>query len=334
MEEPGQTEIDDQPVVEVEVASLSVADSPRISGEDPEHIEVLAAAHTQLPPIIVHRATMSVIDGLHRLRVAKLRGQHTIAVRFFGGDEADAFVLAVKSNITHGLPLSVADRKHAAGRIIDSHPQWSDRRVASVTGIAPATVAEIRRRATGQPNASRTRIGQDGRVRPVDGTQGRRLASELISDNPSLSLRQVAQKAGISPETARDVRNRMRRGEDPLAVRQRKSRGPTSNGTNPPGQRSAPGSSSVLSQASARDRAAAVERLKADPALRLTETGRILLRLLNIHMIDSNEWQKIVDNLPPHCSDIVVQLSKDCADVWTEFAGRIEHKADDMAQAV
>ncbi|KOG90227.1 streptomycin biosynthesis protein, partial [Streptomyces varsoviensis] len=92
---------------------------------------------------------------------AMLCGHDKIAVRFFDGDEADAFVLAVESNIAHGLPLSLADRKRAAGRIIDSHPQWSDRIVASVTGIAPGTVAEIRRRRTGGLTAVSSRIGQD-----------------------------------------------------------------------------------------------------------------------------------------------------------------------------
>ncbi|MFC5753345.1 ParB N-terminal domain-containing protein, partial [Actinomadura rugatobispora] len=212
-------EIEEEPVVQVEIGALSGADSPRIFGENPDHVEALAAAGAELPPIIVHRATMSVIDGMHRLRAAELGGQDTIAVRFFDGDEADAFVMAVKSNIAHGLPLSLADRKRAAQRIIASHPRWSDRMIASVTGIAPGTVAEIRRRATAEPAAETARMGRDGRVRPINGSEGRRIASELITENPDLSLRQIARRAGISPETARDVRNRLRRGEDPLPRR-------------------------------------------------------------------------------------------------------------------
>ncbi|MBZ9641723.1 ParB/RepB/Spo0J family partition protein, partial [Streptomyces sp. PSKA30] len=135
-----------QPVVEVEIGSLSLSGSPRLGGERPEHIQLLAAAQKPLPPITVHRPTMRVIDGYHRLKAARLRGERTIAARFFDGDEAAAFVLAVKLNVTHGLPLALADRKRAAERIVVSHPQWSDRRVASVTGIAPGTVGEIRRR--------------------------------------------------------------------------------------------------------------------------------------------------------------------------------------------
>ncbi|MFH8407409.1 ParB N-terminal domain-containing protein [Streptomyces sp. NPDC018019] len=323
--EPGQAHMDMQTVVEVEIDSLSVAGSPRISGEDLEHIEMLAVAQVPLPPIIAHRATMRVIDGVHRLRAAQRRGDDKIAVRFFDGDEADAFVLAVESNITHGLPLSMADRKSAAERIIRSHPLWSDRMIASVTGIAPGTVAEIRRRVSGAAAAGRGRIGQDGRFRPLNGAEGRRLAGNLIAENPGLSLRQIARASGISPETARDVRNRLRRGEEPLLKgRSRPAR--TSREQEPTGH-SGPRDGDAAA-ASARmpvqDRTVVVRRLKVDPALRFSETGRTLLRLLSIHTISAEEWDDIMANIPPHCSGIIAQLARECADIWADFAQRAE----------
>ncbi len=130
----------------VPVSALQDADSPRISGEDAEHVRRLAEV-AQWPPITVHRPSMRVIDGMHRLNAARLRGQGEIEVRFFDGTAPEAFVLAVRLNTRHGLPLSLSDRKAAADRILASHPQWSDRLVASVTGLAAKTVAEIRRRA-------------------------------------------------------------------------------------------------------------------------------------------------------------------------------------------
>jgi ParB-like chromosome segregation protein Spo0J len=315
--EPGRGEIDDQPILEVDVSALSVADSPRTSGEDAEHVRVLAAAEAEFPPIIVHRPTMRVIDGLHRLRVAQLRGQKKIAVRFFEGDEANAFVLAVKSNIAHGLPLSLADRKRAAERITQSHPEWSDRMVAAVTGLSGGTVAEIRQRVAGKASATSIRIGQDGRVRPLDRTRGRLLAVELITEDPTLSLREISRAAGISPETARDVRNRLRRGEDPL----------------PNGRRTPKDLAADLrsSQAWTQQSAAIVERLKADPALRFSETGRNLLRLLTVATLRAEDWDEIIENVPPHCSSIVAQLAKVCAEVWVEIAARTERRAADIA---
>lgn len=329
MATPEHEEFDRMMVVEVETGSLAVADSPRTSGVDQEHVAALAVVQTPLPPITVHRPTMRVIDGLHRLRAAELRGQPKIAVKYFDGAEEDAFVLAVESNVTHGLPLSTADRKRAAARIIASHPQWSDRMIASVSGIAAGTVADIRRREPGSGAAEGSRIGHDGRVRPINGTEGRRIASELIARNPTLSLRQVARVAAISPETVRDVRNRMMRGEDPLTRRGRQARGGDGTAAVTPRLGRAP--SAVLAKDSAQDRAAAVKRLKADPALRFSEIGRTLLRLLSVHSISVEEWEQILDKVPPHCRGVVAYLAKESAEMWSEVAVRVQSKVAETA---
>ncbi|MGV9882205.1 streptomycin biosynthesis protein [Streptomyces sp. NPDC003006] len=327
MATPGHEQFDQLMVVEVEIGSLSTADSPRTSGVDPDHVEALAVVQTPLPPITVHRPTMRVIDGLHRLRAAELRGQRKIAVKYFDGAEDDAFVLAVESNVTHGLPLTTADRKRAAARIIASHPQWSDRMIASVSGIAPGTVADIRRRDPDSGAGDGSRIGHDGRVRPINGAEGRRLASELIAQNPGLSLRQVARVASISPETVRDVRNRMMRGEDPL-VRRGRQPGTEDRVVAP---RLGRGPSALPERDTAEDRAAAVKRLKADPALRFSEIGRTLLRLLNIHTISMAEWEQIIDQVPPHCRGVVAYLAGESAEMWTEVAVRVQDKVAESA---
>jgi hypothetical protein len=79
-----------------------------------------------------------------------------------------------------------------------------------------------------------------------------------------------------------------------------------------------------LRQASAADRVVLVKRLKADPALRFTETGRNLLRLLSLHTLRKEEWDAIINSVPPHCSDIVVDLARQFADLWADFAMRVE----------
>lgn len=314
--------------VEVEVGSLSVGGSPRFAGTDQEHVERLAAAQTPLPPIIVHRGTMQVIDGAHRLKAARLRGLDKIAVRFFDGDEANAFVLAVESNIAHGLPLAMADRKHAAGRIIASHPQWSDRKIASVTGISPGTVADIRRRTPGRPSAEHKRVGQDGRVRPVNGAEGRRLAAQIITANPGLSLRQIGQEAGVSPETARDVRHRIRQGEDPLPKRRIRHMDTEAEPAVAP---ESAGRGTVNHRAPLPDRAKVMERLRADPSLRFSDTGRNLLRLLSMHMLSAEEWEQIIDNIPAHCGGVMVRLAEECAGMWGQLAAQAERKIANSA---
>lgn len=157
------------------------------------------------------------------------RGRHADAptaglLQCFDSGEDDAFALAVKSKMARGLPLSLADRKRAASRIIASHPHWSDRMIASVAGLAARTVAVIRAAAREEARDPHARVGRDGRVRPLDATEGRKLALELMAANPGLSLREVAKAAGISPETVRDVRNKVARGENPLPDRHRRAR--------------------------------------------------------------------------------------------------------------
>jgi len=318
----------DDRIVDVDIRALSAEGSPRNGGENPDHVAALAELDIPLPPIIVHRDSMRVIDGLHRLRAAQLRGHSTIAVTFYDGTEADAFVLAVESNVRHGLPLSLPDRKRAAVRIIATHPQWSDRKIASVTGIAPATVADVRRSAPiGEPAEDFARIGRDGRVRPVDIAEGRRRAGQLISENPNLSLRQIARAAGISPETARDVRNRLSRGEEPLLP-------PRPRGVRPrpreeilkvvPQPSHGEDRHDAVAGPAFTEGLSAVNRLKADPALRLNETGRQLLRLLSVHMLPPAEWEGIVDTVPPYWSGTVAHLARECAHIWEEVAARVE----------
>jgi ParB-like chromosome segregation protein Spo0J len=290
----------------VAVASLRIAGSPRTTGENLEHVRVLAETTDELPPIVVHRTTMRVIDGVHRVRAARVREQREIAARFFDGDDADAFVLAVRANVAHGLPLSPTDRKAAATHILASHPHWSDRLIASVTGLSPKTIAEVRRDCA---PAADHRTGQDGKVRPINSLEKRRIASDLMLHNPNLSLRQVARTAGISPETARAVRIRMLRGEDPVLL---KRRGPKRAEEQAEPHPPAPDWPSVVHQ------------LRTDPSLRFTDTGRALLRLMDVHAMSDGKWATIADNVPPHCRPTIAKVAGEFARAWHMFAEHLE----------
>ncbi|HEY8044703.1 MAG TPA: ParB N-terminal domain-containing protein [Streptosporangiaceae bacterium] len=316
---------------EVAIESLVVSDTPRLSGESLEHVQTLAATQSRLPPIIVHRQTMQVIDGMHRIRAAKLKGQESITVQFFEGSDADAFVLAVKANVSHGLPLPLADRKAAVARIIESHPHWADRMIAQVTGLAARTVAEIRKRSR-EPGQAGTRLGRDGRFRPVNSSTGRVVAAELFISNPQLSLRQVARQAGISPETARDVRHRLRNGENPVPDRPRarpRGTGDRESGGGRP--RAGLGAGPKGGRISREGRVAVIERLRADPALRFSEKGRSLLRLLHLHTMKDEELDRIAESVPAHLRTTVAFLARECARLWTELADRVEQKGPDGA---
>ncbi|MGH3439435.1 MAG: ParB N-terminal domain-containing protein [Sciscionella sp.] len=311
--------LDQCPIVTVPIDLLLPADSPRLCGEDVEHIHVLAQSEAQFPPILVNRSTMRVIDGMHRLRAVLLRAGSQIDVQFFDGDEKDAFVLGVRANVAHGLPLSLADRKTAAARVIRSHPQWSDRAIARTVGLSHKTVSVLRRCPTGEIPHLDHRVGCDGRARPTSIAEARKVAGELMADNPDASLREVAKIAGISPETARDVRFRLDRGGKATpphqrGVDQRKV-------TRPVPQ---PGSQADKRPA-VTDRAVIVQNLKKDPSLRFSEAGRVLLRLLDANTLNEQEWQRLVDNVPTHCADLIAAAARQCSGAWQKFADFVEH---------
>lgn len=288
------------------VTALRPADSPRRAGEDIGHIEMLASIEERLPPIVVHRGTMRVIDGMHRLRAAKLRGDDRVEVRFFDGNEQEAFVLAVTANTTHGLPLSIGDRALATERIIASQPTWSDRAIAVAVGLGARTVGNIRRRMQDQAEVESVtaRTGRDGRVRPVDNSVGRLRASALIKQRPEASLREIAREAGVSPSTVRDVRLRLERGEDPLPqVRQRREK---------------PAVREAVSRM--------LQGLQSDPSLRFTESGRTVLRWVHSRAIRAEEWAEVEHKVPAHCAYVLANVARSCADEWIQIAEELEQR--------
>jgi ParB-like chromosome segregation protein Spo0J len=338
-------DVEQLPMARVPLTSLVAADSPRRSGESLEHVRQLAESEDGLPPILVHRPTMRIVDGMHRFRAAQLRGQQAIEVRFFDGDEASAFVLAVQANIMHGLPLSLADRKAAAARVMTMYPQWSDRMVASATGLAAKTVAVLRKRPDEGGQQLDVRVGRDGRARPVNGAQRRQMAARLMAENPEASLREVARQAGISPETVRDVRARQSRGQLAAAGRPNGSRpnGSRPNGSRPNGSRESgqmlrakangrpPGK--VVSAVPANPVAPvkpegtqALQALRGDPAFRSTESGRSLLRMLATFPIIDEFGTQILDDAPVHCLSRVAAAAQACALGWQAFADLAERR--------
>ncbi|HJQ02925.1 MAG TPA: ParB/RepB/Spo0J family partition protein [Jatrophihabitans sp.] len=311
--------------VELPLSSLLPADSPRLAGVSEQHSQLLAESDSELPPIVVHRTTMRVIDGMHRVRAALLRGEETITARLFDGTDEAAFVEAVEANVRHGLPLSLSDREAATARIIASHPLWSDRRIASISGISAKTVRAIRCAEDSDRYQPSARIGRDGRVRPVNGTAGRQRACELFRMWPNASLREVAREAGISPGTARDVRIRMKQGEDPVRPRQHPTnarRGPVTP------ERQLRRRLSFGRSAAPRDRETTLQNLHHDPAVRFTESGRMLLRWLDTHALGVDGWSEVVPTIPPHCAYVIADLACAIADEWLQVAESARRSVD------
>jgi ParB-like chromosome segregation protein Spo0J len=302
-------------VHEVDIDSLSSADSPRQSGEDAGHTIRLAETADVLPPILVHRPTMRVIDGMHRVLAARQRGRETIRAEFFDGSAEDAFIQAVQANVRHGLPLILADRKLAAARILRSHPHLSDRTLAGYTGLSDKTVAAIRRSTPGTPQLN-SRLGADGRRRPLSGRSGRQRAADFIGSRPDAGIREIAATAGISVGTAHDLRTRIRRGEEPTATGS--PREPADRAQVPTRRPGVPGNGMIL------------QSLLRDPAMRHTDSGRELLRWLHAHALRVDAWPGLISSVPPHRVITLAKLARRCAESWRQFATELELKVEQL----
>ncbi|MFG2359322.1 ParB/RepB/Spo0J family partition protein [Streptomyces sp. NPDC048521] len=317
--------IESHPITRVPIDSLVFDDSPRLDGEDDDHVRLLAEAGDSLPPVTVHRPTRRVIDGAHRIRAARLNGRTEIAARLLDCDAAAAFVLSVRANVTHGLPLSRADRAAAAARIVLTHPQWSDRAIATATGISDKTVSRIRAQASTVDTAqSGTRLGRDGRVRPLDSGQRRRRAAAIFLDRPDAGLREVARATGLSPATVRDVRRRIDRGEDPVPGRYRKSPGPQRASAVANRHRTPTAVVRIGREALLVDRKKLLAKLSEDPSLRLNEAGRRALRWLHQYSVDRDGIETLQRGLPGHWVAEVADLARSCAAAWSELAEQLQ----------
>lgn len=318
-----EVSVESYPICIVEINQLALVGSPRLAGEDPVHTRVLAEID-HLPPIVVHRPTMQVIDGMHRVRAALSKGRTVISARMIDCDQATAFVLAVRANVTHGLPLSPLDRKAAAECIITTHPNWSDRAVAAATGLSDKTVSAIRWSSTSEIPHSDDRVGRDGRVRPLNSAARRQQAALLIAERPDAGLREIARATGLSPATVRDVRMRTERGEDPVPAKYRDpAPADPAPASRPASQVQMPARRGAMADI---DGKALLAKLVNDPSLRHSENGRVTLRWLHHHTVDFDSCRGVEGSIPDHWSTLIAELARSCAMAWLMLADDLEKR--------
>jgi ParB-like chromosome segregation protein Spo0J len=308
----------------------------RSCGINEDHVKLLADFGEELPPILVQKSSMRVIDGMHRLQAAAAQGKTEIRVQFVDVSDADAFLRGVSANIAHGLPLSMADRKSAALRTIRMNPGWSDRAVGRACGLSHKTVGTLRSRAGNDLMPPARRVGLDGRERPVDSTAGRRVVRELLAKKPAASLREIAVEAGVSPGTVRKVRNGMGRGDlgteaqrpidalmekTPLPLNSADRRVPSPHKKLPPTDPTDVNVDVIPADVNAD---VILESLRQDPSLKYRSTGRDLLRLL--HQRPSLALRReIIASIPEHWAPRVALLARVRAQEWLDLAGVLEN---------
>jgi hypothetical protein len=292
-------------VVLVPVGGLSSRSPFRLGGTCPEQVERLVELGGTWPPILVARDGV-VIDGCHRVAAARRLGMARIAAVYFDGGPEEAFVEFVRRNVAHGLMLTLVERKQAATRVLDLHPDWSDRRIAELCALSPKTVGRLRLSvvgsAPGEQRADEVREGRDHRLRPARPGSVRGRVVEALREQPDASLRTIAAVAGASPETVRLVR--MNLAADPVIECR----------VAPPGEPSGPdgpaGGDDAIDWAS-------------DAALASAPGGDDLLTWMAQTRLDPSdlEWAQSV---PLSRVYVLAEESRRRSDLWLQFAQALE----------
>ena len=311
-------------VVSVALARLVVKRSIREGGVNQEHVRRLMRLGGRGPPILVHETTGVVIDGVHRVAAARMLGLLRVDASLFSGGPDAALIEFVRRNVQHGLPLTLRERKFAAGRVLSVHPDWSDRRIAGICALSPKTVGRLRIAPGGcasgtaaRPDAA-VRIGRDNRLRPVDSVSARDRVAKAIQEHPEASLRSVAALVGVSPETVRSVRLSLAQPEPPAGTIAKPAAPVLDvvNGDEPIVEIIPRGSQPVRGLAAVPDNASA----QAEFAAWFDRTR-----------VEADECSRWATRLrAAYCADVAAEARRR-AEAWLEFASLLNTRADTSA---
>ena len=205
------------PSVRVPLSMLREGPKIRRGGVNYDHLGALVALRGAWPPVLLRRHDYAVIDGHYRCMAAERLGFADVEAVFFDGDDSDedaCWVEALHRNASQGLPLTLDERREAARHLLQRRPQLSNRWLAQLCALSPATVGRLRRTAgsTGQSEQLDKRQGRDGRSRPVDAWAARERVAEALAADPEASLREIASRVNSSKGTVRAVRRSLQAG--------------------------------------------------------------------------------------------------------------------------
>lgn len=112
-----------------------------------EYLEAMQEGD-QFPEVVVHHDGTHywLSSGFHRLAATKRLGRRDIAVKIEKGSLEDARDYACSANARHGLPMTQADRRNAAIRLLTSpnNDGWTNADIARRVGLSKMTVGRIK----------------------------------------------------------------------------------------------------------------------------------------------------------------------------------------------
>lgn len=183
----------------------------------------LAKVLDDCPPILVARDSFVLVDGFMRVTAARACGRTRLPVTWTSGTGAELLEQAIIANARHGVPLSMAQRKAGAARLLEAAPGWSNGRIAKACGVSESVVRRLPRPGPSPtdvdsplprpgPSPTEHRLGADGKLYPVaHGAQD--AARALLAAHPESSDRVIAQTARLSATTVGRLRRQVAAGE-------------------------------------------------------------------------------------------------------------------------
>jgi len=145
------------------------------------------------PPVTVFEeedGNYLLADGWHTLEAAVRNGHSEIIANVRSGGKRDAVEYAAGANANHGHQRTNEDKRRAARSILNMHPDWSNRQIATVCKISDVFVGKIRTRIEERNNiTTNVRVGSDGISRKMP--EKKRIAPPKVqtikNDTPVLS---------------------------------------------------------------------------------------------------------------------------------------------------
>ncbi|WZO99296.1 ParB N-terminal domain-containing protein [Isosphaeraceae bacterium EP7] len=138
---------------------------------DGEAVERYAEAWDRMPPLTVFEVDGDwlLADGFHRHAAAAKMGKKMVPAEVRQGTFADAMDFAAGANLSHGLPLTRAERRRAVEVKLRMHHGLSDRKLAEDLGVSRDLIARVRKQLVdgGQIPAGEGRVGADGKTYPA-----------------------------------------------------------------------------------------------------------------------------------------------------------------------
>jgi hypothetical protein len=137
----------------------------RVAGIDQERVNNYATRMKEgdkFPPIVVFfdrrddadAWRLWLADGFHRYAAMLRTMDYTTATIVYAGTRRDAEEYAAICNAHHGLPLSNEDKWAASRRLLEFHPEWSNREIARRLGVSHPFVGKVRKTMEEEARAS------------------------------------------------------------------------------------------------------------------------------------------------------------------------------------